>query len=373
MKKQFTSSQVAAFRLTRNHLLDSRPVSPAKIAADVCGIQAQVFSAAEMSLWARNHSLTRADIADALWKNRSLIKTSAMRGTLHVVAAADYGIVITALRNSRRNTLSNVMRRYSVTQREIDDVTAASLEALRSGPMSRGALTKQVLGAVRTSRKARLWFEKSAWGVIRPGVFEGLICYGPQIGNQVTFVRTDKWLPKQKMISDSVAREKLLRKYLAAYGPATEKDFAQWAGISMPEARAAWISLRDEIVEIRVDGVLANPCGLLRNDFHAFQHAELTEVTVRLLPNFDVYLLAHAEKGHVVAQDFYKRIYRNQGWISAVALLDGRAVGTWTMARGKRNSFKLSPFGKISSAVGRKIEGEASELAAFSAGESIRQ
>ena len=76
---------VANFRLRRHHLSDhpAQKQDVVSICRDICGVQAQVMSAAYLQLWTRNHALTRPQIEDALWKTRTLVKTSLMRQTLH--------------------------------------------------------------------------------------------------------------------------------------------------------------------------------------------------------------------------------------------------------------------------------------------------
>ena len=69
----------------------------------------------EIALWTRTHDFTRADIHSALWKSRTLVKTSCMRGTLHILSAADFPIYINALKISRGREM---LARYGVTQKE---------------------------------------------------------------------------------------------------------------------------------------------------------------------------------------------------------------------------------------------------------------
>src|ERR1044071_2467929 len=83
----FSSEQIHAFRLRRHHLLDRSSKDLVTICRDVCGVQAQITSAAQLQLWARNHAITTAIVNDVLWQKRSLVKTSLMRQTLHLVPA----------------------------------------------------------------------------------------------------------------------------------------------------------------------------------------------------------------------------------------------------------------------------------------------
>jgi len=72
----------------------------------------------EIALWTRTHNLTHPDIHSALWKSRTLVKTSCMRGTLHILSAADFPIYINALKSSRGREMLRIMARYGVTQKE---------------------------------------------------------------------------------------------------------------------------------------------------------------------------------------------------------------------------------------------------------------
>src|SRR5438128_8510734 len=331
-------SQVAAFRLRRHHLAGNSQADLAEVARDVCGAQAQVMSAAEIALWTRNHKLTAEAIHSALWKDRALVKTSCMRGTLHLLTAADFPIYITALKSSRIRQTLHIMARYGVTQREAREVTEAVMKGLRGGPVTKRELTERVLSLGLAGKKAKLWFEQSAWGVARLAIVEGLVCYGPDQGQQVTMVRVDQWLPEQTKVSESEAGRILLRRYLGSYGPATVRDFSKWTGFSSPEAKAVWDSLEEELAEVSVEGGRAF---ILREDLDELADSRLGHETVRLLPNFDCYLLAHADKNHLVGARYYKRVYRQQGWVSPVVLLNGRVIGTWSYTReGKRVSLE---------------------------------
>ena len=103
-----------------------------------------------------------------------------------------------------------------------------------------GPLTQQELIArVRKGASAgmRAWL-KGAANAFRSANVDGLMCYGPPQGSAITLVRVDRWLPAQPKIDEAEARQTLVRRFLSAYGPADERDFRHWSGLSMPEA--AW-------------------------------------------------------------------------------------------------------------------------------------
>jgi hypothetical protein len=364
MKHSVTWSQVLSFRLHRHGLAgQDRPTDPATVCRNIYGMQAQVMSAAELQFWTRMPGLHCDQIHSALWEKRSLIKSSLMRQTLHIIAAADFAICISALTASRMAVLQRIMTRYgNITQEETDEINAAILEALAAGPMTQPELKEKVLAI--TGKKIKKYMEY-AWSIqlFRPALVQGLICYGPDQGKKSTFVRVDQWLPKQKKIAEQKAKQILLSRFLNVYGPATLADFCKWSGIGMREAKPVWTAIEKELVQMSVEGKEA---WIHQEEVDYLREASPSVNNLRLLPYFDPYLLGHAETEHLLEPVYYKRVYRNQGWISPVILLGGKVVGTWSHKnRGKRLPITVEPFGKLTKAVRGKIEKEADRLGGF--------
>ncbi len=355
---------VAGFRLRRHHLLEDPPQEQdaVTICRDMCGVQAQVMSAAYLQLWTRNHAITRAKIESALWETRTLVKTSLMRQTLHFVPADEFRLYIAAMRPSRTADALRVMARFGITPEEGQTLIPLIVEVLASGPLSRPAIAAAVRSKV--SKRVRTWMENS-WSLVRLPIVEGLICYGAGEGNEVVFVRLDQWLPrlKPKSIPATEAQCALLRKYLRSYGPATLADFSHWSGIPMQEVKPLRALLEPELAEIPGE---KKSSFLLLEDVGVLNDSPVTKATIRLLPNFDSYLLAHREKDHLLTERHYKRVYRNQGWISPVVLIDGVIAGVWShKLQGKRLLVDIEPFGKLSKAERAGIKQEAESLALF--------
>src|SRR6185312_15305960 len=123
-----TEAQINAFRLRRHHLLDPVGLDPVGLCHDLCGVQAQMMSAAQLQLWVRNHSLTRAEVEDALWNSRTLVKTHLMRRTLHLIPSSDFWLYISALRRSRATRELHVMQRCKIGETEAREVAALIVE-----------------------------------------------------------------------------------------------------------------------------------------------------------------------------------------------------------------------------------------------------
>ena len=350
--------QIHAFRMQRHHLLDQRISDPVRVCADICGAQAQLMSAAEIALWARARKLKREAIHSALWETRSLVKTLVMRQTLHLIPAADFPFVITAIRDSRVAAVLRVMARFGITESDVETLNTAVVDALASGPKTKRQLTEQLQPT--WNKKLRYWMEGASLG-FRAAIVEGLVCYGPSQGNEVTFVRTDLWLPSYKKIPVADAQRLLFRRYLSAYGPASLQDFSRWSGLPMPQVKLIREQLRDELVELGPVKQL-----LLKEDYRELKSIPPVNKSACLLPGFDSYVLGHALKDHLIEPGYYKQVYRNQGWISPVILVDGRIAGTWShrISRGKL-LVDLKPFAKLSGVARDRIEEQKAGLAKF--------
>jgi hypothetical protein len=350
----FSSEQIHAFRLRRHHLLDQSAKDLVTICRDVCGVQAQIMSAAQLQLWARNHAITPAAVNDSLWKTRSLVKTSLMRQTLHLVPADEFSLYIAAQKGARARAVLSIMARFKIRRDEADALSELILDALKAGPLPRVAITEAVRRKV--SKRVRAWMDK-VFTIVRLPVIDGRVCYGPGEGNQTTLVRTDQWLPAQPQVDEVNAQKELLCRYLRAYGPATLKDFAHWSLISMAEVKALRPLVEAEVADY--DGAL-----VLREDVKALQSASFSQSSVHLLPYFDVYLLAHRIKEHFLKPQFYKRVYRNQGWISPVVLINGEIAGVWSYKLSRKTlDVEVELFARIDQRTRKQIKDRAAELA----------
>jgi hypothetical protein len=364
-----TWSQVLAWRLQRQHL-DRRVPRDAMLAAvaDVCGLHAQVLSSAELALWARVEGIEAGTVERALWEERSLVKTWAMRGTLHLLPAAELPRWIAALRVlGPRHHAPSWLRYYGLTRAEADAMLAAIPRALDGRSLTRQELADAVAeltGAAHLGEKLR-----ESWGaLLKPAALKGDLCFAPGDGPTVRFARPDRWLPERSPEEPDDAIGEIVRRYLAAYGPATREEFARWLGAASPAKAGALLErLGDEVTQVKVEGRGA----WLLADHVAEVEAASPAGTVRLLPAFDHYVVAAPrDVPAVLPAAFKSRVYRPQGWLSAVLLVDGRIDGVWRHERtGGRLVVRIEPFGEVPGRVRRAAQAEAERLAAFVGGE----
>jgi len=350
--------QVHAFRMARHHLTQRAPKKDlARVVGDIGGVQAQVMSAAELQVVVRADCSVE-DVRAALWKDKTLVKTWLMRGTLHLLPAEDLPLFTAAMRGHWMRTRDAWLKYVEMNQSEFSDLIDAIGQALDGQALTREELIARV-GKGRSERVQAVL--KSGWGgILKPVARSGLLCYGPSRGQSVTFVRPRQWLGSWRDVDPDAALIEVARRYLRAYGPATKNDFARWWGTWSGVGNAGWAGLANELVPVSIEGLRAN---LLAADLDPISVGS-REPSVRLLPNFDPYLMGHANRDHLFASEHRSRVSRTAGWISAVVLVDGRVVATWTHAVAKRTlTVTVDPFRKLSRATLKGVRASADSLA----------
>jgi hypothetical protein len=335
--------QVHAFRMARHHLTQRATHKDlARVVGDIGGVQAQVMSAAELQVAVRA-VCTVGDVRVALWKDKSLVKTWLMRGTLHLIPAEDLPLFTASMHSHWVRTRDAWLKYVQMNEAEFMELIHAIGQALDGQALTRDELIARV-GKGRSERVQEVL--KSGWGgILKPVARSGLLCFGPSRGQSVTFVRPRQWLGAWRDVDPEAALVEVARRYLRVYGPATKKDFARWFGTWSGVGTAAWAGLAEELVAVSVEGRRADLLAVDLDPLSAATH----EPSVRLLPNFDPYLLGHLNRDHLFASEHRARVSRTAGWISAVVLADGRVVATWTHTVARQTlNVSVDPFRKLS-------------------------
>jgi len=353
-------AQVTAWRLTRHHLVEPAPARRwLSVVSAIGGLHAQLMSAAEHALAVRIDRPASDRVRRALWDDRSLVKTWAMRGTLHLIARADYPDLIGAMSTLRHFLRPSWLRYFGVTQVGLDRLLSACLAELSERGVSRQALAQRV--ARRTGNPKLGTFLQSGWGtLLKPLAFRGGLCFGPSEAQKVTFVRPDRWLGRLTPTQSAPALRAVARKFLASYGPSTPEEFARWLGAEGAAAKRVFRELADELIPVTVDGWRA---WLLARDRRPLD-AVKTPRGARLLPFFDPYTVAMSRQAsRLFPAHLRTRVYRPQGWIAPVVLLDGRIAGVWERTTGKGPpTVEVATFGRLVRADRAALAREAERL-----------
>jgi hypothetical protein len=195
-------------------------------------------------------------------------------------------------------------------------------------------------------------------------MFHGALCFGPSAGRTSTFVNPRKWLSEWKEWEPQEAQREVTRRYLRTYGPATPRDFGfWWHGGGTTFGKKMFSLLGNEVTTVDLEGWQAIA---LRSTLEAMASADAGP-SVRLLPMFDVYVLAQSRNLPPLLDNMHKgRVFRPAAWVSAVVLVGGRIAGVWEyVTRKEQTRVQVRMFSTPLEAVRQGIEAEGQRLANF--------
>ncbi len=335
---ELTWDQALAWRLGRQ-LLDAPGRDPVRVASALGGVQAQVASSALQAVAIR--SKRRPDIEQLLWEKRSLVKTWAMRGTLHLLPASEIGFWTAALRQRPWKITPAWEKYHGISKSQLDSLTGAIPSVISGEPMTREELTAAVVAKTRDRGLGEAL--ASGWSqVLKPAANQGLLAQGPPRGRNVTFVDPAAWLGASfEGPGPEEAMRGVVERFLDANGPATISDFARWLGVDPKTGRELMEPHIDGLVPIETEGHVG---WLTKDGAKAAAKARRAE-GAHLLPGFDPYTLAPlSHREYTIPKGKVDEVSKAAGWIAPVILENGRIVGTW---ESKSGAIALQPFGKL--------------------------
>jgi hypothetical protein len=359
-----TWDQVLARRVATHHLDAPATGGLVSLVRRLCGVHAQLGSAAEAAIWLRTGgAVGPPDVRRALTTDRTLVKTWALRGTLHLLPAADLPMWSAALGTRSFPRPPSWYDYHGVTPEDMAAIEATVPQVLTGRPMTRDELATAV--ALRTERPQLEERLRSGWGAaLKPIAARGQLAFGPPDGRNVTFVAPRAWVGDWTPVDPAQAVADLVRGILDGYGPFGLDELTRWTALDRPVLRAAIAALGDELVELDTEGHR----GWITASGAAAVAAAAPSRVVRLLPGFDPYVVGALRQLDrlLPAPGLNAAVSRTSGWISPVLLDGGRIAGTWTQqTTGGRSVIAISPFGPLRRGVRAAAEAEAARWAFY--------
>ena len=337
--------------LARQLLLERADVPVLDAIERLCGIQAQEAKPPFVGLWSRVAGFDRADLHKLL-HDRAAVRATFLRGTLHVLSARDYA----AFR--------------AVIQPVLTAGQNAALKS-RSAGLDEAALLPVAI---------RLYEQKPrSFNELRPLLQEAFPevnerALGFTVRNQVPLVMvpsTDRWaFPSvadftlardwlTEPLAEDDTPDELVRRYLAAFGPATAADVQTWSGLR--GAKPVLDRLRPSLVTFR------DEAGRELFDLpDAPRPAADVPAPPRFLPEFDNLVLAHADRSRVIADEYRGQVVTKNLRVRATVWYDGFACGIWDVERKKSSAtLRVQPFRPLHAKAVKALTAEAEALLAF--------
>jgi hypothetical protein len=356
-----TWPQVLAWRMHRQLLDPVGKASVPDVVRRLCGVQAQVAASAELAVRVRRASSRPGEVARALSDGR-LIKTWAMRGTLHLLTPKDAGALLSLMASGRSWELPSWERYFGMTTKHWDALRPAAREALEGKNLTREELIAAIVAQPGLAHLGDAL--GSGWGtLLKPLAWQGDLCFGPSRGSRVTFVRPEaastRWAG---VLEPDEAAAIVIVAYLRAYGPATMTNFRNWLSrgrVSARQIRTWFSALGDRLAQIEVEG---DNVYVLSEDLDEIASARPT-TAVRLLPGFDQYVLGPGtEDAHVLPSKRRTAVSKQSGWIAPVVVAGGVVKGTWEV---DGESLRVGWFKEAGKPPRTRIDDEVERLSAI--------
>jgi len=337
--------------LLRRQLLDARaPLSPAAAVGRLLAVQAQEPNWVHAALWSRLAGFARDDLGAAV-AARALVRGPLLRGTQHLVTADDYPWV--------RPTVQPVLDRLARStyyRAQTDGLDAGELVALARSVLGTGLVRRRDLGAALAAR----WPGRR--GAVLAAAVEAL---WPVVHGPATSAWGSWWSRSSIDVADAAAWlgrpvgepdvPRLVRRYLAAFGPAGVMDLQAFTGLT--RLRPAVAALRDELRTYR------GPDG---SELLDLADAELADedapAPVRFLAAFDNAVLGHRDRTRLLPEPFRTTVMPGYSMVHATVLVDGFVAATWTVDDGV---LAVRPLAALPAGVAEDVLAEGARMAAF--------
>ena len=334
-----TQRELGRATLARQLLLERKRLSPTAVIERLVGMQAQWPSAPYVGIWTRAASFRRETLERQL-AHGTVVKATVIRQTLHLVTQRDYALFRAALSETNFDWESAQAKRLAPSMRELAEAgpvtTEQALEHLEREHGLTGIDGRRVWRAARVRAHVLHHHETALWRARPQGRFVAI--------------------EEPEAHDPTKARAEIVRRYLAAFGPASRRDLVAWSMMHVPELQRALDVLeplrrfRDEQGRELFDVPRA-----------PLPHPD-TPAPVRFLPKWDNVLLAFADRTRVLPEEYRKTVIRTNGDVAQTFLVDGLVAGVWRVENAR---VVLEPFGALPRSVRRELEDEAGRLKAF--------
>jgi uncharacterized protein YukE len=359
-------AEVCARRLDRHALsAPAQDARPADIVAAICGAHAQVLSAAELSIGLRLADVTRAAVRDALWTERTLVKTFGPRGTVHLLPTQELPIWTGAL-SAIPSSPSPFQSDVRLTPEQTDAVVEVIAAALADAELTIDELNEAVIaGAGSWAGDLVMPAFQGLWPRWRQAMTtaanRGALCFGPNRGRNVTYTSPHRWLPGFRPAEGQAALTAVVKRYLHAYGPATPQQFAQWLNAPRRWAAELFDSLAADLQEVELAGTRA---WVVAGDTAV---PSAPPRGLRLLPYFDAYTVGcHPRELLFPGRAADRALAGSQAGNFPVLLIDGVVAGVWHQRRsGKKLDITVEPLDPLTAAQRRALDEQVARIGDF--------
>ena len=338
------SGELGLLRLVAQRIAGPTHPTASTAVRALTAVQGQDYPGALAAVALRTEGHRRTDVEAALDAG-DVVRAWPMRGTLHLVAGVDLPWLLDLLGARILAGAAGRRERLGLTEADTEQARKVAVAVLDGGRRLRrdtllAAFADGGVGVDGQRGYHLLWYLAQT----------GTLCLGPTEAGQQLFVLLGEWVGSPPRRERAEALGELALRYFTGHGPASVKDLARWAGLTLGDARAGLAGVRSELATLEVDGV---EYFLAPETPDRLAAARQQARGVFLLPGFDEFVLGYGDRSAVLDPAFADRIVPGgNGMFRPTVVCDGRIVGTWAWTgRGERRTVTATPFTEFPAAV----------------------
>ncbi len=359
-----STDQIRSFRLHSHHLDTAYEKADVLQAAGACGMQNTPPGAWETALFNRIKDFCLQDMAQLLYKERSLLQAWSIRGIPVVFPVSESDVFLSALIPQDDEPwiytkgISLALDFLQMTFDELLSLQKQFMPRLDNTIIAKKSDLDQTIAEwilpLLPAQKRELWTRPSMYGspdiqtvggaavsfLLRPCSFQGLVVFGERDGVSPTFTSYKNWIRDAEDIkSNTDSVKKLVRKYLHCYGPATAEGFSSWLGCSGKQGRRMWNTVSDEMEPVLVSG---KKTFILSSDRARLFSPAICARELLLLAGHDPFLDQRDRSILLPDKSLHKQIWKLVANPGAI-VYRGEIIGIWTgKKKGKGTSISMN-------------------------------
>lgn len=317
-----TLDDITNLRLINQQLTETNFKTPKEIVNWMGAMQAQDYAMSKWAIGIRLQNSTEKLINEAIDKGE-IIRTHLLRPTWHFVSSDDIYWMLDLAAPKIISSLKSRHKQLGLT----DAVIKKCNKIIEKALIKEKYLTRDELKKVIEKAKIDTGGNRLSHIFIRAEL-EGLICGGPEKRNKITYALLEERVPKKSKLKRDEALAILTKKYFSSHCPATIKDFAWWAGLTLNDAKRGFESVKSKFILETVKSetyILSN----------SFRLPDKKTKSIHLLPAFDEFTISYRNRSASLSAENNKITVSSNGMFFPIILINGKAAGLWKRTKNK--------------------------------------
>jgi hypothetical protein len=339
-----TTADLIKMRLLHQQISSTEMAKPREVVEWLGAVQAQDYSGAKWAIASRLAGTTDADLEQAI-VDKEIVRTWAMRGTLHFLSPNDIYWMLTLLSPRLEGIMGTHFRKLELDKKTLNKSRKIIEETLIDGKqLTRKEIAEALQKKKIATNDMRITF------ILLHASYERLICFGPRRGKEYTHTLLEEWVQPTDLLEYDEALKELTLRYVSSHGPATMQDFAWWSGLTLTDVKKGLEMAGSKLESIKIKEQLY---------WMPEEHSALpkTSGSVFLLAGFDEYIVAYKDRSAVLHPHHVKAVMGlGNGIFNNTVLVNGKVAGVWKRTFQKQKvNIDFVMFEKTNDAVKKKI------------------